>query len=289
MSNTVSVADVKAYVAGLSPEMRLAFDPGWTEGGGHTLPYDILCERAEAYLQYKADVDAGATTNRPVLYTVGDDVVGRDAAASFAEQRERAQNAMTDSSEEAQRMARHRARRSVAVRELCDQLLIREEPGPRVQFVTIAQLNTLVSEYGQARQEGETDDALDFLPLSAYHTKLFPVGRKPIRHLFENECGIFQMASNPSSPLAGCIVCVRDQDLGTGTGLGNWTSSHVVVPETIEPAPEAPPQLEVEMTPTPGDGEQGIVRADVRMPPPIDPSRLAAQLITALPPPPPKK
>lgn len=246
--DTPTREEVDAFITSMDDQLHHMFDSTWSaEVPGSGIPESELRERVAFYLTSRGQINLRkAGRQRPVKYVVGESAKTPEEAAALAEKQEQQrQHALQelsgeDDSEEAQRRARQRARRSEAVNQLFMSLLTRQEPSPNVRFVTMAELVHLMEEYKQARAEGYLDKDLDFLPLSAYQSKIFPPNRKPIRQLFENECGVFQMASNPASPLAGRIVCVRDRDLGTGTGLGNWSSSHVVVPDTIAPSNPKP-------------------------------------------------
>lgn len=125
------------------------------------------------------------------------------------------------------------------LQEMVQHLLVRAEPTTNVSFVTMEQAQAMMREYQQAIDAGYANEDMDFVPLSTYAHKLMPPGRRPIRPLLSNELGVLQMASNPGSPIAGRIVCIRDRDLGMGTAFDARPGSHVTVPEALEtPAPE---------------------------------------------------
>ena len=102
-------------------------------------------------------------------------------------------------------------RRMEAYRGLLDGLANRAPASGNVEFISMAKATQLMEEYKQARDEGYTDDQLEIIPLSSYHTKLFPEGKKPIRPLLENEWGTIHQGRH-----AGTILCIRDAGLGIG-------------------------------------------------------------------------
>ncbi len=104
-------------------------------------------------------------------------------------------------------------RRSEALKQLAHIALNRvQDPTGSVVRLKLEQCKELYAEYEQAKAEGYSDSQLDFLPMSAYAHKLWPEDRPAIRPQLAKEFGVFQMASNPSSPLAGKILLVSDVD-----------------------------------------------------------------------------
>lgn len=149
--------------------------------------------------QYRALLPGEELDDKGVILTV-DPARAEEAARRFKEAEPRD--------------VRQRMRRSEMIQSLVHVVMNRAgNDAPNVVHLSLDKCTELHREYQQARAEGYSDADLDFLPLSAYAHKIWPDNKPAIRPMLEHEFGVFQMASNPSSPLAGRIVCVADRDL----------------------------------------------------------------------------
>lgn len=117
--------------------------------------------------------------------------------------------------EEDPQRAKQSIRRSEALRTLAHVVLNPVTDPTGVQFIHLddEQFGTLRGEYQEAKNAGISDSEMDFLPLYAYAHKLWPSDGPPLRPKISNECGFFQMTTNPGSNLQGKIACLRSADL----------------------------------------------------------------------------
>lgn len=217
--STPTRAEVEHFVKTMDIDTHRMFDPEFDPlTGKGKFDHPQLCERVEAYLKTRSEFDlAEHGKAREVVYNFE----GDQAAA------QRRAGALTDTSFEGEREARQRLRRSKAVQDLIAGLANRAEPSGGVCYVTIAQHQELMDEYREAKASGCKDDEVEWLPLSAYHHKILPEGRAPVRQLLANECGILLVD--------GRICCIRDRDLGVGD-----RGTLVSVPR-VEPSPDLLP------------------------------------------------
>lgn len=113
------------------------------------------------------------------------------------------------------RRAKQSMRRSAALRNLAQVVLNPVTDPTGVQFYRLddQQFGTLKSEYQEAKLAGVSDSDMDFLPLYAYAHKLWPPDGSILRPKIANECGFFQMATNPGSHLQGKIACLNSAHL----------------------------------------------------------------------------
>jgi hypothetical protein len=144
------------------------------------------------------------------------------------------------------RRAKQNMRRSEALRTLAQVVLNPVTDPTGVQFIHLddQQYGTLRGEYHEAKNAGISDSELDFLPLYAYAHKLWPPDGAPLRPKISNECGFFQMASNPGSNLQGKIACLRSADLTPEL------RTQVQVPVTPAPLTTSATQQKVMQAPT---------------------------------------
>lgn len=192
--------EITAFINGMDDQTHQAFDPGWTSEKGHAISPEELRERVGYWMQESRKAHMSPEEQKAA--GMGNVMVAKGTSRL---------DRLTAADEESMRNVRQEARRSEAIQQLCQNLMQRADPNDiKCSYVTLDEANAMHEEYRQARAEGYEDNQLDFLPLSAYQQKLRLDTDRPIRPLFANEFGVFQMASNPSSPLAGKIVCIRD-------------------------------------------------------------------------------
>jgi len=122
--------------------------------------------------------------------------------------------------------SRQHMRRMDAFREMFDTFLVERVtsvgPAPNVIYVAWEEFQKMHTEYKEAEAVGEHHD-FPFQPLSAYARKLHREGKKPVRHLFANECGVWTDRNG-----VGRICILKDQ------GPGDVGGKYFQVPESYK-------------------------------------------------------
>lgn len=172
--------------------------------------------------------------------------------------------------------------RSKLMNEVVMQVMNRVNDPIGAVHISFDESRKLVAQYHAERQAGWPRSRHDFLPLSEYMQQLAPrqlpngTYTRPLREILANECGVFQMGTQPTSRLRGKIVCVKDKDMTQNLNV------QVTVPKGF-------PQAESTSTPLiqtqPTQSSTTIVSpGQPRAEPQTDETQ---QMIAKLPPPPP--
>ncbi len=223
MNMAVSDEDTRYYTPGFErlswEEKRKAIDPDGQ------LPLEEVHKRISFYEQERSVVQMPEHRRVSNRFRVGLDEDGQEVAVLPGQDVDERGRIVTLDPERAaaaaerlktvdERSVKQKARRSEAIQALVQTVLNRAETSTNAVKLPLERCSALSQEYRQAKSEGYQDSELDFLPLSAYYHKMRwdDPQKKPIRPMLKNEFGVFQMASNPGSPLAGRIVCVADKD-----------------------------------------------------------------------------